>query len=203
MSGGEWQPGPPAFGPPTGPPPAGPPHLGPPNPGPPWVGPPTAWPPVAQPFHVGPPRERYVPGVGLAVAIAGLVIVALSLFVLEWADGEGSTFWKLSEAVRDAGGDGIDTVIATYAGFAGFVLFGLAAICVLLAGVPIPATRGGATYNAIIGTVICGGAAVYHAAAVTRAFRGPASPEIGAWLGVVGYFVIVVGMVIGARRVAA
>ncbi len=118
-----------------------------------------------------------MPGVGLAVAIAGLVLVALSLFVLNWADVDDSTFLKLSEEVRDASGDGIDTVISTYAGFGGFVLFGLAAVCVLAAGVPIPATRGGATYNAIIGTVICGGAAVYQAAAITRLFRGPASPR--------------------------
>jgi hypothetical protein len=143
-----------------------------------------------------------VPGVGLAVGIAGLVLVALSLFVLNWADVDDSTFLKLSEGVRDASGDGIDRVISTYAGFGGFVLFGLAAVSVLLAGVPIPATRAGATYNAIVGTVICGGAAVYQAAAITRLFRGPASAEIGAWLGVIGYFVIVVGMVIGARRVA-
>ena len=149
------------------------------------------------------PAIRYRPGAGLAVATGGLVIVALSLFVLKWVDADDGTFLKLSEAVRDAGGDGVDRVISTYAGFGGFVLFGLAAVWVLLAGVPIPATRGGATYHAIIGTVICGGAAVYQAAAITRLFRGPASPEIGAWLGVVGYFVIVVGMVIGTRRVEA
>ncbi|MGH3481691.1 MAG: hypothetical protein ACRDPQ_00505 [Nocardioidaceae bacterium] len=136
------------------------------------------------------------------VGLAGLVVVGLSLFVLKWADADKGGFLDLSKAARDAGGDGADQVIYTYAAFGGFVLFGLAAVWVLLAGLPIPASQGGNTYQRIIGSVICGGAAVYQAAAVMHLFRGPAAPEIGAWLGVAGYFVIVAGMVIGARRIA-
>jgi hypothetical protein len=145
--------------------------------------------------------ERYGPGPGLLVGIAGLVVVALSLFVLKWADMDNGTFLDLSKAARDAGSDGADKVIYTYAAFGGFVLFGLAAVWAVLAGLPLPATRGSNTYHRVVGSVICGGAAIYQAAAITHVFRGPASPEIGAWAGVVGYFVIVVGTIVGVRRV--
>ena len=48
-----------------------------------------------------------------------------------------------------------------------------------------------------------GVAAVLHTVAVARIFRGPADPEIGAWLGVAGYFVIIVAMVVGHYRRSA
>ncbi|QXC62595.1 hypothetical protein KSP35_07310 [Aquihabitans sp. G128] len=42
--------------------------------------------------------------------------------------------------------------------------------------------------------------AVAHLAVVLRVFRGPASPEPGAWLAVLGYLVAIVGLTFGPKR---
>jgi hypothetical protein len=147
-------------------------------------------------------RARYAPGIGLPVGLAGLVCAVLSLFVLNWAKADNSTFLDLGKAARKAGSDNYPYQAAyIYAAWAGFVFFAVVLVLVLLAGLPIPRNAAGNTYARVIGAVVAGGAAVLHTATVAEVFKGPISPQLGAWLGVAGYLVVVLGLVLGARRI--
>lgn len=141
---------------------------------------------------------RYRPGVGLALGLVGLVLVALSLFVLKWVDADKGGFLDLSSALRDASSDPLDQPLAyAFGTWAGFALAGVSAVLVLLAGIPIPATRGPQQVWRIAGAVVAGAGAVLQTTLVAL------FPEVeaGAWLGVAGFLVVCVGMIAGPHRV--
>lgn len=146
---------------------------------------------------------RYAPGLGLAVGAVGVLLVALSLFALKWADNSDGTFVDLGKAVRKIGSDDYPYLTAyLYAAWLGFVLFAATVIFVLAAGLPLPRSRTGNIVPRVVGAVLAGAAAVLQTAAIVDVFKGPGDPQFGAWLGVAGYLVVVVGMAIGARRIA-
>ncbi len=148
--------------------------------------------------------DRFGVGAGLAVSALGLVLVALNLFAFKWADVGQGTFLDLSSNVRRAsgsGGDTADKLARAYIGYLAFVLCGVTAVWAVLSGVPVPRSAFGNNMQRVVGTVIAGVAAVLHTLTVVRVFRGPSAPEIGAWLAVVGYFISIVGMTLGARRI--
>lgn len=146
---------------------------------------------------------RYAPGIGLLVSLVGVVCALLSLFVLKWVDGDKGKFLDLSKNARNLGSDHFPFNEASYlyAAWAGFVLFGLVIVLVVFAGIPLPRNSAGNTYARVIGAVLAGGAAVLQANTIAQVFKGATSPEAGAWLGVAGYLVVVVGLVLGARRI--
>lgn len=148
----------------------------------------------------GAPERRLRPGATLGIGLFGLLITALSLFGVPWvSDGPGANFFDISEAARDAAGDG-ELVVRAYGAAGGFVLFVLALGAVVLAGLPAPSRPAAAAVLRVAATGVCGLAAVLHTVTVVRIFRGPASPDIGAWLGTLGYFVAIIGLVIGHYR---
>ena len=174
-------------------------------------GPPHAAAPAAHPAHASPvavaPHHggaagavRLRPGATLAIGLLGVLLVALSLLGVPWStEGSGLSFFDVSEAAREWSGDG-ELVIRIYGAFAGFLMLFLALVFVVGAGVPLPRSPAAATINRMLTSFGCSVAVVLHTVTVVRIFRGPASPEIGAWLGVVGYFVIIAAMVVGHHR---
>jgi hypothetical protein len=157
--------------------------------------PPPGWVPPS------PGAVRYAPGPGLLLGLAGLVCVALSLFALKWADVEKGTFLNLGSQARKVGSDNYPyTSVYLYAAWAGFVLFAVAVFLIVAAGLPVPRSATGNTYNRVLGSVVAGGAAVLQTVVIVKLFKGPASPQFGAWLGVAGYLVAVAGLTLGARR---
>lgn len=167
----------------------------------PGLGPRPAVPPRPAPLPgPGAPVGRLRPGATLGIGLFGLLVTALSLFGVPWvSDGPGANFFDVSEAARNASGGG-ELVVRAYAAAGGFVLFVVALVAVVLAGLPVPARPAGAAVLRVVATGLCGLAAVLHTVTVVRIFRGPASPEIGAWLGTVGYFIAIVGLVVGHYR---
>jgi hypothetical protein len=131
------------------------------------VGPAAHWTPPPQasaPGWPGPAATgavRYGPGLGLLIGLVGLVAALLSLFVLEWADVDQGTFLDLGKAARKVGSDDYPYATAyIYVAWAGFVLFALAVLLVVVAGLPLPRSAAGNTYARVIGAVVAGGAAV-------------------------------------------
>lgn len=149
------------------------------------------------------PDVRFAPGAALVVGLVGLVLVALSLLGLSWADhvsfldiGRQARKASLSDATTDSWLDGVPWLYVTSVGF---VLLALAALWVVLAGIPAPNSYRGDLTQRTVATCICAVGAVLHTVTVVRMFRGPASPDVGAWLGVVGYFVAIIGLIVGNR----
>lgn len=136
------------------------------------------------------------------MGLAGLVCTVLSLFVLSWMDADKGTFVDLGTAARQFGSDNYPyTTAYLYAAWAGFVLLAVTVVLVLLAGLPLPRNATGNTYARIVGAIVAGGAAVLQTVTIVQVFKGPASPQAGAWLGVAGYLIVIAGLVIGARRI--
>lgn len=164
------------------------------RPGPPPAGPLTPYPAPRA------PGGRLRPGATLAVGLLGLLVAALSLFGVPWiSDGPGVNFFDISEGARNASGDG-ELLVRIYAAAGGFILFAIALAAVVLAGLPVPSHAAGASAMRVTATFVCGLAAVLHTVTVVRVFRGPATPDIGAWLGTIGYFIAIIGLVIGHYR---
>lgn len=151
-----------------------------------------------------PSGKAYAPGVALVLGLVGLALVAASLLGLSWRDG--ATFLDYGTAARKVSLDDVTTISWLdgvpwlYATSAGFVLLGLALVWVVLAGIPVPSTYAGDRTQRIIATCICAVAAVLHMVTVVRGSRGPGAFDVGAWLGVVGYFVAIAGLAVGNRR---
>jgi len=188
--------------PPSAPPPAAAPPLAPHPVGalPPVAarpGPPPGGALPSYPSHPGGQGAHLRPGATLGVGLFGLLVAALSLFGVPWASHVN--FFDISEGARNASGDG-ELLVRIYAAAGGFILFVIALTAVVLAGIPVPARASGAAVMRVTATFVCGLAAVLHTVTVVRIFRGPASPDIGAWLGTVGYFVAIVGLVVGHYR---
>ncbi|GAB2455344.1 DUF2510 domain-containing protein [Jatrophihabitans fulvus] len=166
-----------------------------------WAGPPPAYgygpPPGGAPIAPFGPPPRFGPGPGLVVGLVGVVCAALSLLGLKWVDVDRGSFLDLSSGLRDRdlpdGADAGDTIAYYYGAWAGFVLLVLVLIAVLAAGVPVPSTS--ASAQRVIGSLLAGLAAVLHTVTTSRF----SDLEFGAYLGAVGYFVCIVGFVIGVR----
>lgn len=149
-----------------------------------------------------PAGVRFGPGPGLALDLLGVLLVVLSLFVLKWADTSRGGFADIHTSASHAPShlEGPDALVKAYATFAAYVFLGLAVVGGLLVGIGVSARN--AALQVVV-AVVAGVACVYHAFFVERLFRGPGSPLIGAWLGVVGYLVLIAGLALGARRLAA
>lgn len=154
----------------------------------------------AAPGAPGAPAGRLRPGATLGIALLGLLLVALSLLGVPWtSEGPGFNFFDLNESARDVGASE-EPVVWAYAVGGGFVLLLGAMLGVVLAGTPLPGTpRAAAGWRVVVsaGSAL---AVVLHTVTVARVFRGPVTPDIGAWLGVVGYFIIILAMVVGHYR---
>lgn len=176
------RPGPPPVQAPTGPP----------------VGRPPSGPPVGHPGAALRPRFVYRPGAALPICVIGLLLVVLSLLVLDWVDADKGTFVDLGNAARDAGRGEGELIPYVYIAYGGFVLLGLVTVSLVLAVVPLPSSADIA--QRIVASALCAIAVVLHTVTVVRLFRGPIDAQPGAWLGIVGYFVVMAGLVAGNRR---
>lgn len=175
------------------PPGYGAPAYGPPPP----YGPPA---PYGAPGPYGPraPKPRLAPGPGLIVGLVGIVCLGLSLFVLKWRDVSEGTFLDTSSKARDVESlDGADAglkIAITYYAWAGFVLFALTLLLVLAAGIPVPTTSSAG--QRIVGSVVAGIGGVLHTVTTSQGEDW----EFGAYLGAIGFFVCIVGFVLGVRQ---
>ena len=160
-----------------------------------WAPPGPAWAPGAAPAD---DRPRSA-GIGVLLSFLGLVPVLLSLFALDWADG-GATFSKLRDAYADApsGLPAADAMVKGYAQFGAYLLLAMVALGLVL--VATGALGHGRGFPRAVVAVVAAVAAVVHLAVVLRLFRGPASPEAGAWIAVVGYLAAIVGLGFGPKR---
>jgi len=135
--------------------------------------------------------SRWVPSI--VVALAGLVGVALSLFLLDWSSSGGSFLdgRKFAEFIQGSTLDDLLRWSVQYGSFAVFGLTAAAVVAVVLAR-PSQALRFVAALLAAIGAVV-------HTFTVVRWFRG-VDPGIGAWVGTAGYLVVLIGLGLDAAR---
>lgn len=141
-----------------------------------------------------PVASRPGPGLTLGLALLGVLLLAASLLGVPWADSV--SFFDISDGARNVSlGD--EPVIWLYGGFLAFLCLVCAAVLSVLAGTPVPRSDRAASTWRILTSAGCAVAAVLHAVTTARIFRGPVDPGVGAWLGLIGYFVIILAMVIG------
>ncbi len=163
-----------------------------------WGGPPPAW---GGPQAPGPQQPKL--GLSKGSGVAGLVIagfgwllVALSMFGADWLDGVTRT--DISDALPDSIPDGLplgDAFAFTYVSWLGLALLvivaiGIVAVVFTLLGKDSTAPRFAVGLVAAVG-------AVAHAVAITQFLRDNA--ELGAYLGALGYLVVIAGLAIGSR----
>ena len=151
--------------------------------------------PGAQPSAGGQVRLR--PGATLPIALIGWLLVVASLVGLPWLS-QGpldANFFDFTDAVWD-GGNG-NFIVKVYAGGLAYLLLVGALLGALLAGLPLPGRPGAATMWRIVASFGSAVAVVLHTVTLTQVSKGPIDPAFGAWLGVVGYFVLILAMVIG------
>lgn len=125
-------------------------------------------------------------------------MIALSLFVLDWAPS--SSYADLRTYLSNVDGlEWPDTLVKAYTQWLGYGLLVVTGLAVAFAaGGRSSAGRMahlGAAFAAAVGAVL-------SAFVIVRAFVGPGpEPEYGAWLLVGGYLVMLAAVVISARRV--
>jgi hypothetical protein len=146
-----------------------------------------------------PPHVTYGPGAGLSVGLVGIGCIAVSLFGLTWLSGRDGTLVALSRQARRVGSDSLGPLVYNYLAWGAFVVFALTIALMVLACIPVPRTAAGNTYPRVLGAIVAGSGAAVQTYAITHAFPAPLIAP-GAWLGVAGYFVVMVGLVLGARR---
>lgn len=144
---------------------------------------------------------------GLAAAGFGWFLVVLSLLALEW--GKDVTFPDLAKHSSDHipalpfVEDGIfsDFLSWLYVKGLGFVWLGVLTLVLVLVAVSLRGRdRSGPR---VLAALVAGLGAVAQMTVVVRLGRGPADLEFGAWVGVFGYLVAVVGVGIGSSRPTA
>lgn len=169
-------------------------------PAPPAPAAPRPGPPASPPFAPGAAAKvRLSVGATLFIGLFGWLLVALSLLGVPWySDGPGFNFFDLTDGAWNSSGG--DFLVRAYAAALGYLFLVGALLGVVLAGLPVPGRPGAATAWRIIASLGSGVAVVLHTVTVVKVFRGPADPGVGAWLGVIGYFVVIVAMVIGHYR---
>lgn len=135
--------------------------------------------------------------IGLIMSTAGTVMIALSLFVLDWAPA--LSFADLRTYMSDL--DGLkwqDTLVKAYTQWLGYGLLVVTCLAVAFAAGGRTSARRLAHVGAALAAAV---GAVLGAFVIVRAFVGPGEdPEFGAWLLVGGYLVMVTALVVGARR---
>lgn len=129
----------------------------------------------------------------IGMVAAGLVAVVLSLLSLDWANGVG--FLDARDAAGELGGNPADTLLRVSLQFGSFLVVlatgAAAAVALRRAESSIPTIAAGA---AALGAAL-------HTFTIVRLIRFPgASPELGAWLGTVGYFVVIAGLALAIAR---
>lgn len=141
-----------------------------------------------------------VPGAAAILGVVGLVLLALGLFVVDWA--KDTTFLDMCKAINKAdptGLHGSQAAAMWYVAGVGYLLLGTLTIFVIVVAVPKRAA-GGEVAMRIVCAILCVVAGVLHAITMHEFFKGSVDPGAGAWLGMVGLAVIAVGMLIGNRR---
>jgi len=158
----------------------------------------------ATPHYLSAGNVRYAPGAGVVASVLGLVGLVLSLFVINWDQDAGTSFLDLRRAANDLP-DGVDlptglAVAVQYAIWGAFLLGAAAVVLAVLAGVPIPRTAAGNSYARVGGALVAGAGLVGQMIAMTQFFKGDPSPQAGAWCGLAGWALLLIGFVLGARR---
>jgi hypothetical protein len=153
-----------------------------------------------------PRHETYGPGAGFTVGLLGVGCIAVSLFGMPWLHvgtpwlrAGHDTFLELSGRARHVGVHDLGVPVYSYLSWAGFVLLAVTAGFVMFAGVPVPRSAAGNTYPRVIGALLAAFAAALQTYVITHAFPARLVAP-GAWVGVAGYLVAIVGFVLGARR---
>ena len=159
---------------------------------------------AVEPEWTRPKLVRYRPGPGMPIGMLGLGFIAFGLFGVRWIDGDGGTFRDISRSLRHLGAARVDdAVLYGYGAWGAFTLAAVLAVFVLAAGLPVPSTSGGNTYARVAGAAVAGAAAIVHTVFLGDLFGGPMSPQLGAWLTLVGYLLAGAGIALGARRISA
>lgn len=166
--------------------------------------PPTAAPPQPPyqqaPSPTAPPASRSLSWVGVSIAGVGLLLAALSLYALDWADG--ASVGDLRDGLPDTLPDGLpfaDVLSLTYLRWGGLLL--LLGVVVALVAVGVAISRRDGDGARLLGAVVAGTAAALHTITVVRLFRAPGvDPAIGAWVGTIGFLAVVVGLAIAAPK---
>jgi hypothetical protein len=129
--------------------------------------------------------DRFI--VAIVIAVIGIVATALSLFILDWAGGAG--FLDARDGASSLDGSVLDTILEFSLQWGSFVVFGVTVVltAIVLLTDRSRGWRTAAAFAAGIGMVL-------HVYTIVRLFRGAGDPEIGAWLGAVGYLVVLVGL---------
>lgn len=146
-----------------------------------------------------PRHETYGPGIGLTVGLVGVGCIAISLFGMNWLDALRGTFLQLGGQARQLGSHALGVPVFSYLVWAGFLFMAVTAMFVLLAGIPVPRTATGNSYPRVIGALVAAFAAAAQTYVIVRGFPARLVAP-GAWLGVAGYLVTIVGFIIGAHR---
>lgn len=145
-------------------------------------------------------EPRTLSWVGVATAGVGAALAALSLYALDWADG--TTAGDLRDGFPDPLPDGLpfeDVLSITYLRWGGLVLLLMVVVALVAVGRGISRQDGDGIR--LVGAAIAALAATVHTVTVVRLFRGPGpDPSLGAWLGTVGFLVVVVGLAIAAPK---
>jgi len=136
------------------------------------------------------------------VALAGGLCLVLSLFALSWAKGSKGSFGDLSSAARKAGSKAVgDGTLYTYLAWAGYTLVILAVVLALVATLPVPPTMAGNTYVRVPASLCAGIGGFLHAFTMGKINTNHGSLLAGEWIGLVGWALLLIAMILGARRV--
>lgn len=151
----------------------------------------------APPIDAGSRRTSWY---GVAVAGVGSLFVLLSLYALNWGDNVSAG--DIRDDIPSPLPDGLDiedVITFRYIEWGGLILLllTLAGLAVVASGIQRRDGDGGRVLTAIT----AGLGALAHTFTVVRSFTGPGDdPAVGAWLGTVGFLVVIVGCAIAAPK---
>ncbi|MBE7188422.1 DUF2510 domain-containing protein [Jatrophihabitans endophyticus] len=149
---------------------------------------------------------RYGVGAGLVIGLVGVVLAALSLLVVPWASGDKSHFTDLTSAAHKANPTtfpdfGIH-LYYVYVSWLAYVLLAAVAVLTVLAGIPVPRTGPGNRFWRIGASLLAGVAATAHSVTITYVYANSGhTAGFGALSALIGYFLVMVAMIFGARRI--
>lgn len=169
------------------------------SPPPPPPEPSVALPGVLSPPH-GPDRSPRLSWIGIGVAGLGALLVMLSCTVLSWADG-GLTFSDVRMVSDELSSSNYDDAKMAYQ-YGSWGWF--TALFLVVAGIALVASlvsRRDGTIVRVAVALVAAVAVMSHAGFVSYMFKGP-GPAVGfgAWAGVVGYLITIVGLSIATPR---
>lgn len=161
-------------------------------------------PTVGAPQYVAPARPVVSsPMRPVAFGLVGLAVVGfvLSLFVLDWIS-VGPASASFGDLVPDgASADGfLDQLALWHYQWLGYALVGVGVAVVIAA---VSGAVGRARAGHVAAAVVAGVGVLVTTFAIVRYFRGPgADPEFGAWLLPAAFVVLLVAVIVSARRPA-